>query len=151
MKWLIRDLEIKDISVCEQIVEKHWGKAVAENAAMEMMEMFSKAKWPPHYFVACDQDNIVVGFAGFKSSWLMSNTYELIWINVAPGILGQGVGKALTHYRLREIKNRGGALVMLMTQKPKFFEQFDFKEVAIYDDWVLMVNQLAPVTIGWTS
>jgi GNAT superfamily N-acetyltransferase len=144
---IIRDLHRDDILACQMIVAEHWGWPVATHAGLEMGEMFCHSLWPPYYYVVED-DRGIVGFAGFKASWVMSNTYELIWVNVATRALGNGVGRMLTQKRLDEIKRRGGALVTLMTQKPLFFAKFGFRSLANFDGWELMVRQIAPVTLN---
>lgn len=149
MSFQIRDLEIKDIHTCREIVESYWGETIAAQAESELWEMFqSKSKWPPHYYVAVNDNDHVVGFAGFKAAWLMSNVYELIWVNVAVNVQGHGIGKALTERRMKEIGRLGGSLVMLMTKKAPYFEQFGFKSLENIDGWVLMIKQLAPLVIG---
>lgn len=144
---MIRDLEMDDVYLCKIIVEHNWGKDIAESAELELWEMFSKTRWPPHYLVYVDQNNTVVGFAGYKPAWLMSNAYEMIWINIAPWAQGKGIGKALTERRLLEITRRGGTMVLLMSQKADYFKQFGFNTVANLDGWELMLKQLAPVTL----
>lgn len=144
----LRDLKFEDIPICQSIVAAHWGAEIAASAVLEMEEMFtSNSRWPPHYYVV-ENNFEIIGFGGFKSAWLMSNTYELIWVNVAPGAQGMGVGRMLTLARLDEIRRRGGTLVLLMSRRPAFFEQFEFETVCNFDDGMcLMVNQLAPITI----
>lgn len=121
---------------------------MAKQASLEMEEMFcSASRWPPHYFVA-EEGSQILGFGGLKSAWLMSNTFELIWVNVSPEAMGKGVGAALTWHRLGEIMRRGGTLVLLMTRKTGFFEKFQFQTVCNFNGWALMVNQLRPVELA---
>jgi ribosomal protein S18 acetylase RimI-like enzyme len=144
---LIRDMRPEDIEDCCNIIQYHWGRDIALSARGELEEMFlSNSKWPPHYYVA-EEGNKILGFGGFRSSWLMSNTFELIWINVAPEARGKGIGEALTWHRLAEIRRRGGNLILLMTQKPSYFEYFQFQTVATFDGWCLMVNQFDTVKL----
>lgn len=144
---LIRDLRPEDIRDCVHIVQYHWGIEIAQQAGWELEEMFtSNSRWPPHYYVVEDK-GVIAGFGGFKSAWMMSNTFELIWVNVAPEAMGRGIGRMLTWHRLAEIRRRGGNLVLLMTQKPAFFEKFQFQTVCYFDGWALMVNQFAPVSL----
>lgn len=144
----IRNLNYDDILECREIVASHWGDKVANNAAIELNEMFGAARWPPLYHVATIDDK-VVAFSGFRSSWIMSGVYELIWINVAKEHGGKGIGKALTQHRLDYLEKIGASLVLLMTQKPDFFIQFGFNSIAIFDGWCLMTKQLNPVKIGY--
>lgn len=143
----LRDLSLIDIPSCQEIVAEHWGIKIADNAVIEMEEMFSGTRWPPHYYVVEDEIG-VVGFGGFTSTRMMSNTFELIWVNVHPRAIGKGVGTMLTRKRLTEIRRRGGNLVFLMTRKSSFFVKFGFRAVANFDGLDLMVNQFAPVAIS---
>lgn len=143
----IRDLRPEDIEDCKNIVQYYWGIEIACQAMWELEEMFtSNSKWPPHYYVV-EEGKSILGFGGFKSAWLMSNAFELIWVNVCPWARGRGIGSLLMTKRLEEIRRRGGNMVLLMTQKTAFFEKFGFKVVANLDGWELMLQQLAPVSI----
>jgi len=145
----IRDMEANDIIDCIKIVEENWDKEIGIQAYREMWEMFiSNSIWPPHYYVATDQNGKILGFAGFKSTWLMSNTFELIWVNISKDAQRQSIGTFLTNVRLEEIKKRGGNLVLLMSQKPTFFERFGFKSVQNLDGWHLMTYKMAPIQLG---
>lgn len=147
--YSLRKMVITDLVACRAIVEAHWGEVMADQARNEMLEMFNPhVRWPPHYIVAEDETGII-GFAGYKSAWFMSNSWELVWINVRSDRQGIGVGQSLTDARMTDIFDRGGTLVILMTQKPGFFEQFQFKVVDKYENgWCLMVRQLAPIELA---
>src|SRR5437879_6584033 len=125
---LIRDALITDHHSIFQLIEQNWDSEIASKAIKEFDEMFfSNSKWPPHYYVAEDENGQVVGCGGYKSAWLMSNTYELIWVNVKQEFRGQGIGRALTQHRIDRIKELGGTLILLMTKtKQRFFESFGF-------------------------
>lgn len=149
MFFHLRELEIEDVFQCQDIVQSHWGDKVSVQAVAEMLEMFSKSRWPPHYYVAVDnEDGKILGFAGFKDAWLMTNAFELIWINVRKGLEGLGIGQALTKRRIQEIERRNGSFILLMTQKTKFFEKFGFKTLVNMDGWELMLKQISPISLG---
>lgn len=145
--FYIRWMEMDDIPACREIVRQHWGSMIAEQAAVEMGEMFtSNSKWPPRYFVAMD-DTGICGFAGMQSSMMMSNYWELIWINIRPDRMNSGLGRRLTQARLDHIASKDGTVVLLSTQNPGFFEQFGFKTIDNLDGWCLMRLQISKVTI----
>lgn len=153
MNYTIRSMEVADIKACRKIVEDNWDAEIADQAADEMSEMFdSFTRWPPRYFIAENEQNEVVAFAGYKAAWLMSNTYELIWVNVRKDVQGAGLGKVLTERRLAEIAAKGGSAVLMMTQKPEYFKQFDFEPIHEYygpkGSWTLMTKQLHPLVLG---
>lgn len=145
---IIRDLRFCDIPDVQKIIEENWIFEIASKSGLEMKEMFGNAKWPPHYYVA-EMNGQVVGCGGLKSAWLMSNTYELIWINVDKQYQGNGIGKLLIEKRINHIKNLGGTLILLMTQKPWMFSPYQFSYDRLYNDgWVLMSLQLKPISLS---
>jgi N-acetylglutamate synthase-like GNAT family acetyltransferase len=147
-KMLIRDLQYDDVPHVTRIIEENWNIDVAWQAGFEMDEMFNPhTKWPPHYYVAV-LDGKIVGCAGYKAAWLMSNTYELIWINIDKNYQGRGIGSMLTHHRLGRIETIGGNLVLLMSKKRKFFEIFGFESVKEFDGWHLMSKKLGTVDVS---
>lgn len=147
----IRDLTPADITSCCDIVTLLWGKNVAEQARTELFEMHNSVQhWPPHYFVAED-DGRVVGFAGLRAAWMMTNVYEFIWINIHSDYQGKGIGALLTERRLAEVASLGGSVVMLMTQKPEFFAKFGFEKTTNIDGWELMLKRLTPLVLGQRS
>lgn len=152
---IIRPMREEDIPHCHRIVEENWNKEIADHAQLEMRDAFySHSLWPPKYYVAvdpeADQDGekVILGFAGYRRSWMMSNTYELVWINVAWWAQKQGIGRKLTEARIQDIRRIGGTMIMLMTQKSLFFEKFGFKMLANYDDWKLMVATFGQIHLS---
>jgi len=145
---LIRDAVYDDDVAIEKIVMSNWDKDIAYSAVLEFDEMFkSGSKWPPHYYVA-EVDGQVVGCGGLKSAWLMTNTYELIWVNVHKDFKGRGIGKALTERRLKHIRDLDGRLVLLMTKSPFFFKPFGFYVNNVFDGYALMSLHLGKVEIS---
>lgn len=146
----IRDLTFEDIAQCADLAGVNWGPEAKARARDQMLEMFKGGKHAPHFYVACSevQPDIVLGFSGFRPSWVMRDAYDLIWIAVLKRAQGIGLGRLLTETRMSEIKRRGGAMVSLVTQKPEFFWRFGFGTIFRLDDgWMLMMNKLSPVRI----
>ena len=145
---IIRDLEPADIRACVDITSINWGFDIAKQAETELREMHhSVQNWPPHYYVA-EVDGTIVGWAGFRSAWMMTNVYEFIWINIHPFHQKSGVGTALTEKRIEEVQRRNGSVILLMTQKPAFFDKFGFEALCTNDNWMLMRLRLAPLVLG---
>lgn len=142
---LVRDLKYGEINKCAMLVLSNWGPDAADRSVMQMLKYFEGGDYAPHFYVA---ENLgIIGFSAFCPSMKMRDSYDLIWIAVHRDYQGKGVGRALTQVRLDEIKRRGGSLVSLVTQKPKFFEGFGFKKVDDLDEWCLMTRKLSPVRI----
>jgi N-acetylglutamate synthase-like GNAT family acetyltransferase len=145
----IRRLKCEDILDCVKIVDYHWTWIVGERAKKEIEHGLSLegSEFAPHYHVAVE-DGKILGFAGFRDSWIMHNVYELIWINVHKDHINKGIGKKLTAFRLRAIEDVGGTMVMLMTKKTDWFtHNFGFKIQDTFGPWSLMTKELKPTTI----
>jgi GNAT superfamily N-acetyltransferase len=142
---IIRDLKLTDLDVVRSIVKQNWNENVSYKATSEIREMFNPyAKSKPHYLVA-EVEGEVVGYAGFRDAWLMSHAYELIWINIRRDHQLQGIGSALTKARIDRIKQMGGQIILLMTQKPDAFRGFD--KLQNMDGWWLMSMKLRDVKL----
>jgi len=138
MNILIQDLKVWQVREAAEIVREIWGNEPAEKVIDEMNEMFGKSKFPPHYFVALD-DLQIVGFTGLRTCLIFPDTYECIWINVKPEYQGRGIGRLLNEARLNKIKELGGNVTWVMTKNLKFFGSFGFLSIREYDDgWHLM-------------
>lgn len=145
---LIRKLKYGDITAVSDIMIDLWGKEIAIHAANEMDEMFfSNSLWPPQYFVA-EIDGNVVGFAGFKKMWLMSNSYEIIWNNVKKEYQGQKIGKMLMLKIIENVKSLGGTLIFSMTKNPIPGLKRGFRKVDEFNGYFLMALELGPTEIS---
>lgn len=131
----IRELQFHDIPECCDIVEEHWGKDAGKRASQQLgsARYYHEAK----FYVVLD-DEKVVGFAGYRPSWVIKNAYEFVWVAVARSHQGRGIGHWLTSRRLSDVRELGASLVTLMTRSPLFFEQFGFETVDTHDGWCLM-------------
>ncbi len=158
MVMIIRDAKYSDSLAIKEITAEHWEDYDVMRAVAQFEEMFSpyfaNKESRPHYYVAETAKGEVVGYAGFRQSWLFNNTYELVWINVSKEYEGQGIGKLLTETRIEHIKRLGGTIILLMTRKQKFFEQFGFRrkdafweedDAEVCNPWVLMAKQVGKI------
>jgi N-acetylglutamate synthase-like GNAT family acetyltransferase len=144
---MIRPLAIADVPAAVSLIREEWDPRSARDATRQFNSMFGEAPDPPHYLVA-DEDGAIVGVAGFRRAWIMQGTYEFCWIAIDKAHRGRGIGHELTERRIEEIDQRGGALVLVMTGKVAFFEQFGFRALADFDGQQLMALRLARVKFG---
>lgn len=144
----IREMKHNDIGACREIVRAEWGDTAADRAQRQMIRQFTTVHRPdaPQFYVA-DLDGEVIGFSAFEPTSLMKDTYDFIWIALKPFAQGLMLGTGLTEVRLREVEERGGKLVCLMTEKPGFFKKFGFQTVEVFDGWNLMTKKLGKVEI----
>jgi len=101
----------------------------------------------PHYYVAVEDDR-VVGFSGFRRSWIIRGAWEVVWIAVAPSHGHRGIGHELLERGLSIIGRNHGSLIILMTEKPGFFEEFGFRSISDFNGWRLMTLQLTAIGIA---
>lgn len=146
----VREPKYSEIAACANLVHENWGRKAAERCEAQMIEYFRGGKYAPTFVVADNGFGVVVGFAAFAPTMLMTDLYDLIWLVVEKGYQKHGVGRALTHWRLSEIKRLGGAAVQLVTQKPGYFNRwFNFQPVApLGNGWMLMIRHLKNVEMG---
>jgi len=102
--------------------------------------------WPRS---AAEDDRKILGVAGMMPSWIMRGVWDFNWINVRKDVQGEGIGHALTEHRIREVLQRDGRAIHLMTRIPEFFEQWAFRVSRDYggEGWKLMTLQLGPVVL----
>lgn len=144
----IRPLKFEDIAFCERLVLDQWGRDAAARAVYQMGYSFHGPRPRPHFYIAYDPENEhgILGFAGFHESWEMRDFFNLIFIVVTEDAKSQGVGRALTEWRLAEIKRQGGTTVSLVTQKVAFFAKMGFKAIdELNDGWTRMTLSFGKV------
>lgn len=137
---VVRDLRYGQIGVCAGLVESIWGEEAADRARAQMIAMFDGFNnSPPQFYVAMEGDE-VLGFAGFRLSWVMKDAYELIWIATFPKARRMGIGSVLTRRRLAEIERRKASMVFLVTKEVDFFERFGFDSARVIDGHHFMIK-----------
>src|SRR5277367_5550008 len=140
---MIRMMAKSDVPACVEIVRDNWSIQIANRFYDEVQHSWGvNMKWPPQYFVY-EKDKQVAGFAGMMPSWRMHNAWDFIWINIKLDYQGQGMGHALTRYRIQKADMQGASVIELMTRNPEFFETLGFKRHHDYEGgWVSMGLQL---------
>jgi N-acetylglutamate synthase-like GNAT family acetyltransferase len=146
----VREPKYSEIAACASLVHENWGRKAAERCEAQMIEYFRGGKYAPTFVVADNGFGVVVGFAAFAPTMLMTDLYDLIWLVVEKGYQKHGVGRILTEWRLSGIKRLGGAAVQLVTQKPDYFARwFGFAPLApLGNGWTLMLKRLKNVEMG---
>lgn len=126
---IIRTMTPSDIPNCLAIVSECWGKATAQTARPEFEAMFANAVWRPLFYVA-EQDDVIVGMAGYIASWLDYGIYEMFWHCVLPRARRQGIGESLVRRRLADLTPLAD-IVMIDTSAPAYYaKHFGFEFVA---------------------
>lgn len=129
-KWpgVTRPMEPKDVPGALVIAKEGWDRATAQVVEPDFQEMFSARAYRPFYYVAeLFSDDHIIGIAGYSSSLLYWGIYEIFWVGVAKKWQGKGLGKKLVTTVLEDIEPIADA-ILLVTDKPKFYHPFGFKE-----------------------
>jgi N-acetylglutamate synthase-like GNAT family acetyltransferase len=149
---IIRPMKSADVKACLSLVHANWGFEAALRAEDQMSVYFDNDgrlnDYAPRFIVATLDGGEFLGFAAYEANMLMKGSFALIWIAVHPAYQKSGAGRALTEYRLDEIRKRGGQMVTLVTQKPDYFGKFGFFKLHhIGNEWYLMLKLFKTVEI----
>jgi ribosomal protein S18 acetylase RimI-like enzyme len=149
---IIRPMLGADRGACLALVHANWGYEAAMRAEDQMGVYFAGEEvdndYAPKFFVATLDGGEFLGFAAYEANMLMKGSFSLIWIAVHPAYQKSGAGRALTEYRLDEIRKRDGQMVTLVTQKPDYFSKFGFFKLHhIGNEWYLMLKLFKTVEI----
>lgn len=144
----IRPLRLGDIDACWDLVNRNWGFDAAQRFARQAGEAFGgKEEFAP-VFVVAEGDLGVIGFAAYQPSMKMKGSYDFIWIAIHPKYQKMGVGKLLTDWRVEHIRQRGGTMIELVTQKPDYFSRHGFFKLHHLDNgWYLMLKIIGRIDI----
>lgn len=141
-------LSVADMRACVEIGEAIWGQTTGADLALQLNAQFDRNSYSPRWLVATTHHGEVIGFAGYRRSWIMADAWELIWSAVAPEWRGHQVGRLLTELRLHLIEREGGSMITLMTKSPGFYRRFRFDYGAVYDGQQMMTKRLRAVKLG---
>jgi GNAT superfamily N-acetyltransferase len=136
---------------CSTLVGDNWGAEARLRARDQMAAYFDGGDYAPVFVVAdatVTDIKEIAGFGAFQPSMKMKGSYDLIWLAVDKRYQEHGVGRALTEWRIEEIKRRGGQMIELVTQKPEYFSKFGFFKLHhLGNEWYLMLKLLKEVDI----
>lgn len=139
---IIRPIKKSEVKEAAIIAGLNWEREDMKIASREINAMFESKVIPPKYLVA-EEKNKVIGLAGYSQSWIDYQIYNIFWVNVHPSHQGKGIGSKLILNAIKEIKKNKGdnkaRLIILSTNKPKFYTRFGFKILSNpYDKYFLM-------------
>ncbi len=154
----IRPATYTDSRFCCDLAFKNWGVEPAQRCHDQLMASLRGMDYDLYKPVFCIADagdplsrdyvSQPVGFAAYQPSMKMKGSFDFIWIAVDPTYQGGGVGKTLTDWRIKRVKERGGQMIELVTQKPAYFSKFGFFKLHhLGNEWYLMLKLLKTVDI----
>lgn len=139
----IRKMLATDIPDGVWITEANWPNCerVKRSILLELSDMFSNAVYRPTYFVV-EEDEKIVGFAGWNWGWHNYDIYELFWCNVLESHRRRGIGHDLVEARLADIREVAASeigsrksYVTLSTHLDKHYERHGFRTIATMNLW----------------
>lgn len=126
---MIRPLRPTDIPACLRLAGEGWDRLTAQCAQPDLESMFSSAVWKPFFYVAEENDQ-VIGMAGYGNSWLSYGIYDLFWHVVSKEHRKRGIGSSLVNRRLDDLRTIAD-VVMISTKIPDFYSKhWNFKTIA---------------------
>ena len=144
----IRKMDQYDVPPAFNLMVDEWGESTATRIKDEIYDSFlHDSDFAPEYYVALNDVNQLVGFAGFVQSHLLNGIYELNGICIRNDCRNKGIGRELTEKRICRIYQLGGTLILAMTKQVLFFEKLGFKSQFSVDDWHMMTMKLGSVSI----
>jgi GNAT superfamily N-acetyltransferase len=119
---MLRRLTQNDIPQCLHIAKANWGIDIAQSCVVELGQAFNSAVWKPNFYVA-EEDQRVIGFAGYAASWMHYSIQEITWVNVDPSYHRNGIGRGLVNQCIDDIQ-AVGSVIMLSTTIPEYYEKW---------------------------
>ena len=102
-KMKIMLIKRNEITQLSRIANQAFHKSYKGKSKAEIESMFLDPANGPKYFVAEDNDDIL-GFAGYIQSWMYYGFYEVLWVTVDPKNQRTGVGTKLVTELIKTIK-----------------------------------------------
>ncbi len=96
----------------------------------DLSAMFKSKFIIPQYFVV-EEDNKIVGFAGYCNCGFDINIFGLTWCTILPSHFNKGYGKLLVEKRIEEIIKDGGQKILSSQRESVTWhlERFGFEKL----------------------
>lgn len=130
---VFRQAKAEDVDAMVAMVDDCFPGADLAGARRELSEAFSEAMYRPVYIVAEDKGKLV-GMAGFVSSFLDFETYEIFWVAVRPDWQSKGVGSRVVKAAVDAIADLPDrprpCQALLSTDLDAWFSRLGFERLA---------------------
>ena len=142
----IRPPQYSDMDACVHLVRENWGDESADRCFKQFVEGFQGGEYAPRFFIADHYaTDETAGFCALRKTMMMQGFWEFIWVAIKNCHQAKGLGTLLTEHRLDYVRDNGGTSVLLVTQKPAFFNRFGFLVDRDHGNgWTAMSCQLEP-------
>jgi ribosomal protein S18 acetylase RimI-like enzyme len=122
----IRPIEAKDRDVLIQIVR--WVGNFNEEEICVAIELIDDAisEYSSGDYIACvleDDKGQVQGYGCYGLTPLTESTFDFYWMAVNPTVQGKGYGQALIRYVEKDVRERGGHLLVLETSSQENYRR----------------------------
>ncbi len=123
----IRPLRPRDRSrIHEMVVSSEKFNPVEIATALELVdEAITKGEEASGYTFAVLEDKrarpAVMGYVCYGPTPLTQGVYDLYWIVVDPKVQGRGFGRRLIEYVERDVKKRGGRMILIETSSQEAY------------------------------
>lgn len=144
----IRPIEAKDREVLSQIVRLVGNFSEEEiKVAIELIDD-AISEYSSGDYIACvleDDKGQLQGYGCYGLTPLTESTYDFYWMAIHPATQGKGYGRELIRYVERDVRERGGRLLVLETSSQEsyrrttgFYEKNGYELVARIRDFYKM-------------
>ena len=141
---IVRKLQKEEIAGIRHIADVN--DYPGDELIKDMEDMFSDSNEKPTFLVAVLEGR-VVGFIGYRSTWMDFGSFSIFWVMVQLDLQRKGIGKKMMHWTLEKIRSEPDAKhVMLSTSKPRYYMQFDFQTYKVTKEGKsIMYKELWPI------
>ncbi|MBI1363896.1 MAG: GNAT family N-acetyltransferase [Proteobacteria bacterium] len=144
----VEKLSAPDLDEAVALAGLCFGLEWEEQARKELGQSLNNTSAYPNAVFGMRQDGHLIGLGAVLTSWFRDNTYALSWVCIHPAHRHQGLGRTMATHCLNEATNRvrrgqQSGVVLLSTEKNRFYQELGFKTVAAHDnDWKLMLKEI---------
>lgn len=99
----IRNAKEEDKAELEDFLAFNNGEDNRALAKKYISSMFSKDYRRPHFIVACDEQNKIIGAAAYSEELFTVGVWGISWVSVHPDFRSQGIGQRLMERCMEQI------------------------------------------------